>query len=95
MSHTIVKRQHLSSEVWAELDNLKSIITLAAFAADARRTLEGIDEVKRWYPDTNERINDRVVASCNWGTHEDALPAVLAHVNDRLQSLLAAGEGME
>lgn len=92
---TISKKQPLDSETWCELQNLSDIITLAAFAADARRTLEEIDEVKRWYPETNERINDRVTASNNWDTHHDTLPSVLAHVNNRLQRLLTAGEGME
>jgi hypothetical protein len=86
------QKQRLSAEHWCELQNLNDIITLAAFAADARRTLDGIDEVKRWYPEVNERIKARVSASCNWDTHQDTLPNVLAHVNDRLQRLLNESE---
>ena len=92
MSKRTTKKQPLDSETWCELQNLNDIITLAAFAADARRTLDGIDEVKRWYPEVNERINARVTASCNWDTHQDTLPAVLTHVNDRLQRLLNESE---
>lgn len=88
MSKRTTTKQAMPSEVWAELDNLKSIIALAAFASDARRTLEGIDEVKRWHPETDERIKARVAASCNWDTHENTLPAVLTHVTDRIQDLL-------
>jgi hypothetical protein len=94
MSKSVTK-QPMSSEVWGELHSLKNIVALAAFAADARRTLEGIAEVRRWYPDINERINDRVTASNNWDVHEDTLSAVLAHVNDRLHDLLTAEEGAE
>lgn len=88
-------KQPMSSKAWAELASLRNIVALAAFAADARRTLEGIDEVRRRHPDTNEHINNRVTASNNWDTHEDVLPTVLAHVNDRLHDLLTAEEGME
>lgn len=88
-------KQPLDSETWCELQNLNDIVNLCAFAADARRTLEGIDEVRHWHPEVGERINARVVASCNWDTHHDTLPNVLAHVNARLHSLLTAGEGME
>ncbi|SEQ32593.1 hypothetical protein [Giesbergeria anulus] len=88
---TITKKT-LDAETWCELQNLNDIITLAAFAADARRTLEGIDEVRRWYPEVSERINARVVAPCNWDTHHDTLPNVLSHVNDRLQRLLNESE---
>ena len=85
----------MPSEVWGELHSLKNIVALAAFAADARRTLEGIDEVRRWHPDTDTCINNRVAASRNWDTHEDVLSAVLVHVNDRLHDLLAAEEDTE
>ena len=90
-----VTKQPMPPEVWGELHSLKNIVALAAFASDARRTLEGIDEVRRWHPDTDMCINNRVAASRNWDTHEDVLSTVLAHVNDRLHDLLTDEEGME
>lgn len=88
-------KQPLDSETWCELQNLNDIVNLCAFAADARRTLEGVSEVRRWHQNTDKLINDRVTASNNWDTHHDTLPNVLAHVNARLQDLLTAGEGMD
>ena len=90
--HTMnTSTQPMPSDLWHELYTIKNIVALAAFASDARRTLEGIDEVRRWHPDIDRSISDRVTASHNWDLHEDVLSTVLGHVNDRLGSLLEAG----
>lgn len=83
-------KQPLPCDLWHELYTLKNIVALATFASDARRTLEGINEVRQWNPDIDKAISDRVTASHNWDLHEDVLSTVLGHVNDRLGSLLEA-----
>lgn len=86
------QKQRLSAEHWCELQNISDIVNLCAFAADSRRILQGIDEVKLQHPEVSKRINAKMTAPCNWDTYCDTLPAVLAHVNDRLQRLLNESE---
>lgn len=83
-------KQAIPLGLWHELYTMKNIIALAAFASDARRTLEGIYEVRQWNPDIDKAISDRVTASHNWDLHEDVLSTVLTHVSNRLDSLLEA-----
>ncbi len=88
MSKVIAKKQALSAETWGELQAVSDILALAAFAADAKRTLRGIDEVRRAHKPTDTIIGEYVQASNNWGTHEDTLPAVLAYAQSRVEALL-------
>jgi hypothetical protein len=88
MSRTTAKKQALSPQTWAELQSISDVLALAAFCTDAKRILEGIDEVCRIYPDIEQRIHKNVTAANNWTCHDDTLPAVLTHAQARLQDLL-------
>ena len=69
------------------LYQLTEIVKLAAFSAEARRTLKGIDNAKSYRPEMEKVIEDAVTASNNWLQMEDATGNVLAYVARQLDEV--------
>jgi hypothetical protein len=63
-----------------KLYNLTEIVKLAAFAAEARRTLTGIESVMHYRPEMREAITTSVSASSNWSDLPDNTGDVLNYV---------------
>ena len=64
--------------------HLTEIVKLAAFAAEARRTLEGIDGALTYHRDMQQVIIDNVSHSNNWIEMQDASAEVLRYVSREL-----------
>lgn len=69
---------------------MRNVLTLAAFASEARRVLEDIDFVAGAFPDIDERLSKMVHARRQWSVYEDTIPEVLDVVAQQLAAL--AGE---
>lgn len=70
-----------------KLYHLTEIVKLAAFSAEARRTLKGIDDATAWHPEMKGFIEDAVSASNNWLELEDAASNVLVYVAGQLEEI--------
>ena len=69
------------------LFHLTEIVKLAAFSAEARRMLKGIDDATAWRPEMKGFIEDAVSASNTWMEMEDATSNVLTYVAVQLQEV--------
>lgn len=67
--------------------DMRNIVLLAAFAAEARRVLTEIEGWKDIDPILAESLNARVAAGRQWTMHEDAVPEVLEGVARKLEGL--------
>ena len=65
---------------------LASIVKLAAFAAEARRTLEEFTASIEVFPEAEAYLLNAVQKSQQWGVMEDATGEVLAEVSRQLES---------
>lgn len=70
-----------------KLSNLTEIVKLAAFASEARRTLEGIDAMMKYSPEIRVAVSANVATPGNWKALEDASSNVLSHVARQLESI--------
>ena len=70
-----------------KLYNLTEIVKLAAFAAEARRTLSGIQDVMHYRPEMREAITNNVNSSANWSEMSDNTGDVLHYVANELQDV--------
>lgn len=59
---------------------LREVANLCAFAVEARRILEGIDNVLEILPEAGEIVRQQVVAHRNWATMDDTAGSVLQWV---------------
>lgn len=66
---------------------LKSMVEVAAFAAEAQRTLEGIRYAGKVFPEVDKAIRQTVSASGNWAVMELPIADVLSHVASELEKL--------
>ena len=73
-----------------KLYKLANIVKLAAFASEARRTLEGIDDALTYHKDAKETIHQNVQGCRTWAEMEDVTGDVLQEVARRLESLSEA-----
>jgi len=80
---TTVKTNALS----VKLFHLTEIVKLAAFAAEARRTLSRIHEVADCHPHFKQIIADHVSAMGDWQEREDNLGGVLDNVVRQLEEV--------
>ena len=69
------------------LFHINNVVRLAAFACEARRTLQGIDDVLQYQPDVRESIADRVPAARNWTAFDDVASDVLQNLSTQIQAL--------
>lgn len=70
-----------------KLHNLTEIMHLAAFAAEARRTLSEIRNVKRREPEVQTAINLRVEHSDAWADMHDNTGDVLTYIAHQLREV--------
>ena len=70
-----------------KLYHLTEIVKLAAFAAEARRTLKEIQWVMDYRPDMQEAISNDVRCCNNWAEMPDASADVLANVARQLEAV--------
>ena len=76
-----------ANDLSLKLYQLTEIVKLAAFSAEARRTLKGIENAKIYRPEIEKVIADAVTASNNWLEMEDATGNVLAYVARQLDEV--------
>jgi hypothetical protein len=76
-----------SDEISQTLDNLTEIVRLAAFAAEARRTLVGIDNTLHYRPEMKQIIRDSVLNAAQWSEMEDNTGEVLFYVARQLEKV--------
>jgi hypothetical protein len=69
------------------LHNLTEIVRLAAFAAESRRTLEGIKNAMHFRPEMQEVIDGAVPYASNWLEMEDTTGEVLRYTADQLEEV--------
>lgn len=74
-------------EISLTLYNLTEIVKLAAFAAEARRTLTGIDDTLHYREEMKEVIRDSVLNSAQWAEMEDNTGGVLDYVARQLHQV--------
>ena len=86
--HPASKAIVLPPSVDLELMEIENIIRLAAFAAEARRILNGMDSVMQHFPEVKQHINQMVDYSGMWSCHEETTASVLADVAHRLSKLV-------
>lgn len=67
--------------------NLGKTMELAAFAADARRVLVGIDDAIFFRPEIKKTLNDSIPYFSEWKEWEDASGEVLRHLAIQIQQL--------
>ena len=83
-------REAVNSDAFSDstkLHRLTAIVKLAAFASEARRTLEGIDSVLSSHPKTFEAIRTSLSGPSNWVDMDDVVSDVLRDVGNRLDDL--------
>lgn len=87
-------QQHIAKAATGKADalslklfNITEIVKLAAFAAEARRILEEIENVVQFRPEMKEVISDGITESANWLEMEDASSHVLSYVARELEKI--------
>jgi hypothetical protein len=70
-----------------KLYGLTEIVKLAAFASEARRTLQGISGVMKHHPEMQAAVATSVGTSSNWEALEDVTGNVLAHLARELDAV--------
>ena len=88
----IAAHQELPDAVEDELMQLRHIVGLAAFAAEARRVLREVELVAEMMPQAQAALNT-IEARSQWIDHPDTADQVLCDVYDRLGTLLMGGGG--
>lgn len=77
----------IPSDVECELIEMRNIIALATFAAEARRVLREVDVIADQIPHVGAAL-EIIEARCQWSEYPDTLVSVLDDVYDRLGGLL-------
>ena len=76
-----------SGEISSTLYHLTAIVRLAAFAAEARRTLTGIDDALHYREEMQVIIRGSVLKSAQWAMLEDSAGQVLDYVACQLEKV--------
>lgn len=71
----------------AKLFSISAIARMAAFVVEARRVLDGTNEVLRYMPEVQHAIAENVSASNNWRAMQDCSATVLAYVSEQMESI--------
>jgi len=71
-----------------ELMQMRHIIGLATFAAEARSVLARVDLVAEQIPHVGEALSKCIPARCQWSEYPDMLAPVLDDLHDRLGLLM-------
>lgn len=83
--------EHVSSRLCA----LRSVIALCGFAAEARRTLTDIDQLKSINPDFEKSASHWIEAGSEWTTHDDTVGLVLNDAANQIGDLQNLIERLE
>lgn len=67
--------------------HLANVVQLAAFAAEAKRTLDGIGHAAKVFPEVDRGIRTCVTAPGNWSCFEAPISSVLSEVSRQLEKL--------
>lgn len=70
-----------------QLKNLTAIVKLAAFAAEARRTLSEIQDLARHLPDLKTTLKDEISNPNSWAGLEDNTSDVLDYVARQMEKI--------
>lgn len=79
----------MSQPTSIELMEMRNVLVLAAFAAEARRVLDGIELADRVYPEVGEKLGQVIEARRQWTLYDDTLSQVLNSVAERLEGMYA------
>lgn len=71
-----------------ELIQIRHIIGLATFAAEARSVLARVDVVAELMPHVGAALSGCIPARCQWSEYPDMLAPVLDDLHDRLGLLM-------
>lgn len=71
-----------------ELIQMRHIIGLATFAAEARSVLTRVDLVAERMPHVGAALSGCITARCQWSEYPDMLAPVLDDLHDRLGLLM-------
>lgn len=71
-----------------ELIEIRHILGLATFAAEARSVLARVDLVAERMPHVGEALSGCIPARCQWSEYPDMLAPVLDDLHDRLGLLM-------
>lgn len=77
-----------------ELYRLTQVAKLAAFACEARRILQEIEDLCAFDGELEHRLSDSIEARRNWIEHDDSTSEVLWELSDKLQSLSAKADAL-
>lgn len=77
-----------------ELYRLTQVAKLAAFACEARRVLQEIEDLCTFDADLEQRLSDGIEARRTWVEHDDSTSEVLWELSDKLQSLGAKADAL-
>jgi hypothetical protein len=77
----------MSTQANTDFWELRNILTLAAFAAEARRVLDDIEVISRGVPEFNESLSKLINGRRQWMIFDDTLPDVINSVAIRLEEL--------
>lgn len=78
----------IPADVADELFQIRNIVSLAAFACEARRVLSEIDSAAQIRPELGSVLGEMVYARSNWQELGDCTGDVLNDVRARLDTLL-------
>lgn len=73
-----------------DLYALRDTLALAAFAAEAARVLEELDQVCQIYPELDATLHRHIPARHEWRCMDVALPAVLKRAAQQLDDAVGA-----
>lgn len=71
------------------LYGINATMQLCAFASEARRVLEEIDQACAISPELNDRLKNYVEAPSEWICHNDSLSEVLKDLSQQIESVTA------
>ena len=78
----------MTDKIEGELFQIRNIVGLSAFAAEARRVLSGLDQVVEMHPATGNLLSQLISSPRNWHEYGDFSGDVLNDVRQRLDDLL-------
>ena len=78
----------IPADVQSELYQLRNVVGLAAFACEARRVLEEIDQVARMIPELGDTLNRLISTRNEWSELGNHTSDVLNDVRKRINTLL-------
>lgn len=78
----------------AKVHENTQVLRLAAFAAEARRTLSAIEDALVYRPEMRAELRDSVSGMTEWAELEDTSAEVLRHTADELRAAAAGLAGL-